>query len=125
MKHWNRFSILGNFLEQVREKHNLDRYISTCLGGRLNLDQVYLSIVLYLFVCFPRLQGKQIGRHGKSQEALPFRDKILLYPVVATSLDGSPANLNHRSTPARQITIKKNLILLHFLLVCHVYQTLD
>lgn len=83
VKHWNRLSILGNFLEQVREKHNLDRYISTCLGGRLNLDQVYLSIVF----SFPRLQGKQLGRHGKSQEALPFRDKILLYPVVATSLD--------------------------------------
>lgn len=62
----------------------------------------------------------------ESQEALPFRDKILLYPVVATSLDGSPANLNHRSIPAWQITIKKKyLILLHFLLVCHVYQTLD
>lgn len=95
--------IFGNFLEQVIEKKPQQfRYISTCLGGRLHLDQVYLSTVF----CFPRLQGKQIGRYGKSWEALPFREKMLLFPLVATSLDGSPANLTPSSVPAQQVAIK-------------------
>lgn len=32
---------------------------------------------------------------------------MLLFPVVATSLDGSPANITPSSTPAWQITTKK------------------
>lgn len=90
------------FRTGYRKKNQQFRYISTCLGGRLHLDQVYLSTVF----CFPRLQGKQIGRNGKSWEELPFREKMLLFPLVATSLDGSPANLTPSSVPAQQVAIK-------------------